>query len=175
MRTRRIAIGCRRAERGASVAVGPGEVTTHPELGQPGIDAAARPALPRDHAVPPDLAVPDLAVLASLTGAEPVPPAGAQAPARGRPAAEPRGDLGWNHNPGWPGELGWAQIARSAGGRPHRMPQPPLFRWSPRHRHPVPGLTRLAIPNRAFAWTGMGIGMAVLLTVLATLMAELVR
>jgi hypothetical protein len=166
MRTRRIAIGCRRAERTATAAIGPAEFTTHPEL------------------EPPDPSVP-----AYLANGGPAHPR--------RPDADPRNEVDWNQNPGWPGEGGgWTRIARSAAGRPYRTPQPPLSpafapwlssapagpgvlaRPLPRHarisRHPALGF-RLNIPERAFTWTGRGLGAAIALALIANAVSEIVR
>ncbi|GAA0921573.1 hypothetical protein GCM10009558_033100 [Virgisporangium aurantiacum] len=150
MRTRRIAIGCRRTGWASTVASAPDpllalDLTLQPEPGWttspesplpfriPGTTQASRIPTP---SVPPsgerDLTLADLTI--------------------------GRRNLAWNDNPGWPNhlEIDWTRIARG---------------HTPRHAR-----RRLrALPYRAFTWTGAGILTAVLLTVLITTISELIK
>jgi hypothetical protein len=132
MRTRRIAIGCRRTGSANPVSIAPSGSAGAPDL-WPGDFLSLVAPLPSRT---PGTAGTDDLTLADLTVG--------------------RRDLTWNQNPGWPAamELDWTAIARG---------------HQPRHaRRRLP-----AVPNRAFLWTGAGIIAAVLLTILLTLIGEL--
>ena len=163
MRTRRIAIGCRRTGWASTFASAPDplpaefltvDLTSQPEPGWtnppepgrirtpaplpsriPGTTRAGTPRIPTPSAPPSGER--DLTLADLTTG---------------------RRDLSWNANPGWPGhiEIDWTRIARG---------------HTPRHAR-----RRLrALPYRAFTWTGAGIITAVLLTVLITTISELIK
>jgi hypothetical protein len=181
MRTRRIAIGCRRSGSATTVVTAPSGLAGGP-------DPTRSEGLPFDLVGPPvadwpltdwpftDSPLTDAPLTDALPGwtAEPLPsrvPGTARATSRSipAPAAPPPGDrdltladfttgrrdLGWNDNPGWPAAIDWTLIANSARGH------------SPRH-------ARRQLPRRAFSWTGAGILATVLLTVLVMTIGDLV-
>jgi hypothetical protein len=164
MRTRRIAIGCRRTGWASTVASAPSsapepefltlDLTPQPtQFPEPGL-LEAPPAPATDWRPAP------------LPSRIPGAPHRIPTPSTPSPGEQDltladltvgRRDLTWNDNPGWPNhiEIDWTRIARG---------------HTPRHaRRRLP-----ALPYRAFTWTGAGILTAVLLTVLITLISELI-
>ena len=63
-------------------------------------------------------------------------------------------NLDWNRNPGWPPEIGWTHIARTARGR------------SPRHARTARGWR---LPRHAARWIGIGLVAVGVLLLIATL------
>ena len=153
MRTRRIAIRCRRTGRSAAVAIGTG-------TGAP-VDLPV-PELPPGLAVPPGPGL-ELPPLYGTLAAEYTPrfavPAylsdPPHAPGEGAPpAATRRHDVDWDRNPGWPPALGWASIAQAARGRAPRHARGRGWRMS----------------ARAAVWTGVGMVAAAVLMLVAELL-----
>jgi hypothetical protein len=180
MRTRRIAIGCRRT---GSVAIAPSgsadpvslvelvwppnadwppqlDLLPHGDLpGDAHRDALLRGELPSIVNLPPLSPAPlplRRSGLARTGGAlipTPTPPSPGDQDLTLADLTTGRRDLSWNDNPGWPTDVGWSTIARAARGH------------SPKH-------ARRGSP-RAFIWTGAGVITAILLTILITTVSEL--
>jgi hypothetical protein len=154
MRTRRIAIGCRRTGSASTVAIAPS-----------GSSDPALEALPVDLAWPPQLEpwirqvdplpsrVPGTARAGGSAIPTPAPPPPGE---RDLTLADltSRRHLAWNDNPGWPAGLDWTTIARAARGH------------SPRH-------ARRRVTHPVLTWTGVGFIAAVLLTVIVATVSEL--
>jgi hypothetical protein len=154
MRTRRIAIGCRRTGWASTVASAPdplsAEFLTVDLTSQPEAPPTNRTQAPLPARIPGT-------TRASRTPTPSAPPSGEQDLTLADLTIGRR-NLSWNDNPGWPThlELDWTRIARG---------------HTPRHAR-----RRLrALPYRAFTWTGAGIVTAVLLTVLVTTISELLK
>jgi len=149
MRTRRIAIRCRRTGRSAAVAVGTG--TSAP------VDLPV-PEMPPGLVMPPGPGL-DLPTLYGAPSAEHIVP---QHPGVAVPgylsdpphAAADTAALDWDRNPGWPAAIGWSHIAQAAQGR------------SPRHARGG----GWQMPGRAVAWTGVGMLAAAVLMLVANLL-----
>jgi hypothetical protein len=181
MRTRRIAIGCRRTWWASTVASAPDplptEFLTVDLTAEPGWTTSPEPGRTPSIEAPPAgwTRTPEPSPVIWTPAPLPSRVPGttrAGAPRIPTPSAPPSGeqdltladlttgrrDLSWNANPGWPGqiEIDWTRIARG---------------HTPRHAK-----RRLrALPYRAFTWTGAGIITAVLLTVLITTISELIK
>jgi hypothetical protein len=156
MRTRRIAIGCRRTGPASTVAVAPSGSAGTP-------DPVSAEFLPVDLAWPPHIEpMPSrLPGVARAGGGHLIPtPAPPPPDERDLTLADlttGRRDLTWNDNPGWPAQIDWTTIARTARGH------------SPRHAR----RRRADLAHRAFTWTGAGFLTAVLLTVLIATVGDL--
>jgi hypothetical protein len=177
MRTRRIAIGCRRNGSTSTVAIAPSGSAGNPDplsldffpvdpTWPPHLDRLPPTDQPRHpdrspNADRPAASLPSRVRGTARAGANPVPmPAPPPPGDRDLTLADlttGRRDLAWDRNPGWPVDVDWTTIARVARGH------------SPRHaRRRLP-----ALPARAFTWTGAGVITAVLLTILIITISEL--
>lgn len=164
MRTRRIAIGCRRTGWASSVAVAPDPVAFIDPLLGSFLEPAPLEATPLN---PAPVAWTPSPLPSRVPGA-----ARADGPQIPTPAAPPEGeqdltladlttgrrDLSWNDNTGWPNQIDidWTRIARG---------------HSPKHAR----RRARSLQGRAIAWTGVGVITAVLLTVMITTISELLR
>lgn len=173
MRTRRIAIGCRRQGSASTVPIGPAGSAGTPDpalLDFRPVDLTwpshldRLPPLDRNPPAPPDPHAPFVLLPSpARTGGHaiptPTPPPPGDRDLTLADLTTGRRDLSWDTNPGWPADVDWTTIARVARGH------------SPRHvRRRLPILLR-----HAFTWTGAGVIAAVLLTVLVITVIELVH
>jgi hypothetical protein len=187
MRTRRIAIGCRRTGWATTVAMAPSsapdplsaeflavDLTSQPDAGlapspepgrTPSLEAPPMSWMQASGRLPSDwtrASLPSRTRGAARADAHRVPtPSGPPPGEQDLTLADlttGRRDLTWNANPGWPGHID-VDWTRIARGH------------TPRHAR-----RRLrALPYSAFTWTGAGIITAVLLTVLVTTISELIQ
>ncbi|GAA1030133.1 hypothetical protein GCM10009557_21090 [Virgisporangium ochraceum] len=169
MRTRRIAIGCRRTGTASTVAIAPSGSSDPAMEAMEAMEAVE--AQPVDLAWPPQLEpwirhvdplparVPGTARSGGPAIPTPAPPPPDERDLTLADLTSQRRDLAWNDNPGWPVGLDWTTIARAARGH------------SPRHARRRLG----PLPRRVFTWTSAGVLTAILLTILVTTIAEIVH